>query len=236
MTIPNISTHGFKDSNKRSESVEIFKIEDFGKPSYYAKELYDPKQFTKFVKIIERLVRQSYEYRKYISFLKSELNITQCSFLPQIDINEIKGVGVEFHHYPLTLYDIVAIILNHKIAMGLTDQVGISPFLIAHEVVECHFNNIVGLVPLSKTVHELAHNGEIFIPLTMVFGNVREFLNKYHFGISDEHKSQLEILIDMTKKIGESYDPIVLNKKIIHLENEVHGKIEEIPIEKKELA
>ena len=43
---------------------------------------------------------------------------------------------------------------------------------------EKHFNNEVGLVPLSVTAHELVHNStKLFLPLTVVYGNYSAFLD-----------------------------------------------------------
>jgi hypothetical protein len=141
------------------------------------------------------------------------------------------------HHYPLTLFDITSIITMHRInELGGIGIAEISPFLIAHDVMEAHYENTVGLIPLTKTVHELAHSGEIFIPLTMVFGNVRGFLKKYKLGLTPEHKDQLLHLIELTEKIGKEYDPEILIKKSIKLEVPEFAKMQPIKIEEKDLA
>lgn len=134
-------------------------------------------------------------------------------------------MSLEFHHYPFTLFDLVAIVLQDKINKGVKD---ISPFLIANEVMQLHYENLVGLVPLSKTVHELAHSGEIFISLDLVFGNVKEFLRRYKRALNEEQRGQLRKLIELTESMGNDYSPEVLNKRITFLDIENFEKIKRI--------
>jgi hypothetical protein len=230
MRVPKI-----KDINKaETNEVSVVKIENFGKASFYSDEINEPKQYVKFIKRIEKIIRTSIEYRNYIGYLKNELDIKKCSFLPQVNINEIKGVGLEMHHYPLTLFDLVAVALNHRMAEAGHSR--ISPFTIANDVMKAHYENKVGIVPLSKTVHELAHSGEIFISLNQVFGDIKGYLDEYHLGLTDELKEQLRNLIQLTDTIGESYDPEVLRKAITYYEIDEYEKIKEIPKEERILA
>jgi hypothetical protein len=228
--IPKLSKNQYKPE---SGEISIVKIDNFGKASFYERDLREQKQFIKFVKNVEKIVRGSIEYKRYVGYLKNELNIKQCTFLPQVNIEEIKGVGLEFHHYPFTLYDIVSIVVNQYLAQR---TLHISPFLIANDVMELHYENKVGLIPLSKTVHDLAHAGEIMIPLNLIFGDVKGFIEKYQLGMTEENRSSLRTLIQMTQKLGEDYKPDVLNKNITHIEIEEYGEIQRIPKEEKNLA
>lgn len=130
----------------------------------------------KLVKYVERLVRSSNEYRRYIKYLKDELDMTRCKFLEKIDCNEMK-VSIEFHHFPVTLYDIVEAILRKQVR--LANGTGVSCFLVAAEVVELHYKNMIGLVPLTKTTHELAHSKSLIIPTSYVYGNYNDFKKDY---------------------------------------------------------
>ena len=49
---------------------------------------------------------------------------------------------------------------------------------------EAHYNNIIGLVPLTKMNHELAHNGDIFLSKKQIFGDYAVFMKKYENAIS----------------------------------------------------
>jgi hypothetical protein len=227
----------FNNLNSRETgAVEVFKIENFCEPKFYESDLTDKKEYVNFIKNIEKIVRRSYEYKKYIRYLKNDLNIQKCTFLPNIDLKEVRGVGIEFHHYPLTLFDMTAMIVNDMIYRSNTEQVDFSPFLIANEVMKCHYENIVGLVPLSKTVHELAHSGSIFIPMNLTFGNVRAFIKRYKMGMTDEMKESLRTLIELTDRLGDNYEPEALEIKITRLEVEGQNEIRPILDNERELA
>lgn len=213
-----------------SDEINILDVEISTLANYYFRDLRDEKTFIKYIRSIEKIIRGSIEYRSYIGYLKNNLNITQCTFLPMIDISEIKGVGLEFHHYPFTLFDTVCIVFNNKIVErggrdSMFADLRISPFEVANEVMKLHYENKVGLVPLSKTVHELAHEGSIFIPLDLVFGNVNEFIKEYKNAITEDQFNLLSTLITLTDKEKDRTTPSILNKKFNYLKIDEFGDI-----------
>ena len=42
-----------------------------------------------------------------------------------------------------------------------------------------HYLGNIGLIPLTKTLHDMAHNQSIIIPISKVNGNYKRFVNKY---------------------------------------------------------
>ena len=99
----------------------------------------------------------------------TEFDLTKCKFIPQADIVDT-NVGLELHHYPFTLFDIVQGVLRHEYGI-LSDREPVykrpvNLFKVAEKVMKLHYQGVIGLIPLSLTAHELAHNGDIFIPLT----------------------------------------------------------------------
>jgi hypothetical protein len=218
-----------------SGSTRTLLIDNLDTPSWPSRDIGDPKEYVKFIRNTEKMIRQSVEYRRYVNFLKTELDLTSCTFLSNININEMKRVSLEFHHYPFSLFDIVSTVLTYNQHFH---GPGWSPciFDLAEEVVEIHYSNKIGLVPLAETVHELAHSGAIFIPLNLVFGDVSSFIKKYKLGMSDELKNQLSSLIDMTERFGEDYDSDTLDRIVTYLEIPERGKIKEVLIEQKMIA
>lgn len=164
--------------------------------------LFSEKAKSKFIKRIEKIIRQSYEYRNYIGILKSELNLTKCTFLPGIDINAVR-VGIEFHHYPFTLYDLVAIEIEKDI---MEHRKFIDPFEIADRVMINHYKNLIGLVPLSATVHELVHAGKKFVNKKYVYGNYLKYIDNYEKYLNDEYLAKLEQLNELSKREDEGED------------------------------
>lgn len=190
----------------------------------------DEKSYSKFIKAIEKIVRGSIEYRNYVKFLKEEVDMNQCAFFQNVDRTELR-VGLEIHHAPLTLFDICSIVLND---MALTED-NITVFDVAEEVLQCHYQGLVGLIPLSETVHELVHEGDVFIPVNKVYGNVRRFIEKYGDGLTENHIDLLNKAIDASR-MAEGYSPAVLEKKITYLRVKGMELPKLINIEQEELA
>lgn len=176
-------------------------IKDIEKPSYSVC-LSSDKDAIKFIKRVERIVRTSTEYRDYIAFLKEYVDMTACTFFNKVDSAESRKIHVEIHHEPLTLMDIVSVVTNKWIADGIP----LNDLLIADEVMELHYCNLVGLVPLSKTVHETIHhnNPNAIIPLYVVYGNYKEFIVQYEDYLTDDIIDKLQRKIAATKAVTDS--------------------------------
>jgi hypothetical protein len=76
--------------------------------------------------------------------------------------NEI--CDIEIHHHPLTLYDYVSIAIDEMSRDGFT------AFSVAEKVLEYHFRNYVGFIPLSSTEHQKYHAKALYIPMDIVEG------------------------------------------------------------------
>ncbi len=122
---------------------------------------------------IEKMIRGSYEYKAYIKYLKNELNLTTCAVMPGLDANEL-GISLEFHHAPFTLFDITKAMLNRLNASDPPRTVYASD--VAEAVMREHFKGNVGLIPLTSTMHEMAHNKAIRIPIDKIHGNFHRFI------------------------------------------------------------
>lgn len=175
--------------------------------------LMSEKDKIKIIKTIERIVRSSQEYKHFIAFLRKEVDMTMCSFFNNISNKDSKKVSIEIHHEPFTLFDITQIVLEKWIAEGKK----INPILIAEEVMKLHYQNKVGLIPLSITVHELVHSGKLFIPLQNVYGDFISFFEEYEPYISNDLKDILQIKLKMSKEL-ENLDMSILEKKYVYLE------------------
>ena len=65
---------------------------------------------------------------------------------------------------------------------------------------DLHYKHHVGLVPLSKTNHELVHDGKLFISENQIFGNYKQFVNNYDIAISTELRTKIKDLKEYTEK------------------------------------
>ncbi len=170
----------------------------------------------KIIKDIERLVRGSIEYRDYINYLKRNIDMNMCSFFAGVSRKNGEKVKIEIHHEPFTLYDISQIVMEKHIA---ENQYGINTFEIADEVAKLHYQCSVGLIPISKTVHDLVHDGKIFIPLQNLFGFYVRFIEEYEPYIPNDVLAMLETKLAMSQDI-ESQDMSILETKYTYLEVE----------------
>lgn len=164
---------------------------------------------------IEREIRGSYEYREYLNYLKSELDLTKCSLLPGIDTSD-GAASLEFHHYPMNLYEISEAV-GKSMIQNLKENEKISCFDISEKVMEEHFKGNIGLVPLTITLHEMAHNNSIIIPISKVNGNYKEFVKKYSNTISDDIKDRIKNAeLNSESDDSKLYNKMKLEKNIIN--------------------
>lgn len=182
----------------------------------YSVSLRTEKDRNKFIKRIESLIRSSKEYKDYIRFLKEHMDLNSCVFFQAVSPEENKRFRVELHHEPFTLYDYVSVVLDKFIDEGLP----LNDLLIADEVMELHYNNQVGLVPLSKTIHRLVHESvKVMVPLNMVYGNYDEFLDKYKKYIPDYLYDKLEDKLRKTSQLTpESFDALTQEFRYVEVE------------------
>lgn len=206
MRVPKIENY------QNSSLIELRKINDVQKASRNIIIMND-KDKIKMIKTVERIARSSQEYRQYIQFLRDEIDMTQCSFFNNMSNKESKRIGIEIHHEPFTLFDITQVVLEKWIA----EEMDINPLLIAAEVMRIHYQGNVGLIPLSLTVHDLVHNGRLFIPLQNVYGNFIKFLEEYDKYIPNDLKDMLEVKLKMSKEL-QFVDMTLLEKRFIYLE------------------
>jgi len=210
MRVPKIQSRNIGEVKEETIKINFFIKPDIRDDSW--KE--DEKSLDKLIKKIEHFVRSSYEYRDYITFLKEELDMNQCALFPKLQRND---VSLEIHHSPLTLYDITSIIFSYM----QINTVEPTSFDIADEVMRVHYEGIVGLIPLTETAHELVHNGDIFIPIDKVYGDIKEFYKRYKDGFTTDHIELLKENIRVTKQLNkEKYSPSILERKFTYLDVE----------------
>jgi len=79
---------------------------------------------------------------------------------------------------------------------GNSDTYFFDSFLIASEIMRLHYAGYIGLVPLTKTLHEMAHAGKLFIGLENVFGNFQKFFVDHREFLQPEHIAALKYMND----------------------------------------
>jgi hypothetical protein len=169
----------------------------------------DDKAYRGFVKNIERIVRSSVELKSLFKFLKTELDLNSCILLKGLNT---ENVTIELHHYPFTLFDIVDIVLRKRTML----KEPLNPISVAEEVTKIHFQKMVGLVPLSKTSHQLAHSGKVVILPQHIFGNVKAFMETYNIGLTSQHIQAVSILFsDKVKASASELNNFTLSRRLL---------------------
>lgn len=216
-------------AKNESEFIKNVKLTKPKTMEYYV-NLSKDKDRHKFIKRIERIVRSSMEYRDYINFLKEHIGLDSCVFFQKVSNssqNKRKRISIEIHHEPFTLYDIVDVVLRKYQEEGLK----INDLDIADEVMNLHYENKVGLVPLSKTAHEMIHNStKLIVPLNMCYGAYSEFLDEYEPYIDDSLYEKLERKLNMTSNLTqESFEAML--KEFTYLEVEGVEEVEKLQLD-----
>jgi len=126
------------------------------------------KEFDSFIKNCERLVRSSLEYKEWISYIIEVLGERECSLTHEL----ISECNIEIHHHPINLYTICGSIVVDQINKGQK----FCTFDIATLVIELHFNNKVGFIPLLSDLHHKYHSGFLDLPIELVKGDYKYLL------------------------------------------------------------
>lgn len=231
MLVPDISKLVSKSEQEENEII----IDDINTyiNLYDIVDLENEKERKALIRKVESLVRTSPEYRKFLTFLRNNLNLNKCTFHPDVDTEVLKKTKIEFHHYPFTLYEIVDTIIEKQ----SKENPIINPFNVAEEVMELHFDLKVGLVPLSKTLHELVHSGKKFVNLKYVQGSYLKFISSYSEYINDnllDNWNELKLLSDKEDN-GELEDNILEDIRLKIIMNGIEPA-KEIKLENNQIA
>jgi hypothetical protein len=201
----------YKDLNKKKYQERPKRVVDITideKPERPIYDLKSNKERFKYCTMVKMMVRRSPEYREYVAFLKKYMGMDKCDAFRNLqpDYEAHKRYTIELHHSPFTLMEIINVVVSKRQALGET----LNPFFVTEEVLELHYDGKVGLINLSKTAHELAENGRIFIPLQRIYhqGYI-EFVNDYEDYMDSNLKSKIEMIIQMSQKCNDLVSDIM---------------------------
>ena len=187
--------------NKPNTNPTIDSDESYYEIPFYkdADYMFSLENEVAFIKAVERMVRTSKYYSRYIAHLKVDLGLNFCQVKGNISEDEDAGVKdlIEMHHGPIfTLFDVVSIILNYMLIKGMK----ITTFSVANRVIEEHFKHRVQTVMLCETVHQLVHDNKVFLNYRQGFGDLYSFLEIYYEGLDEIMINKIMDYIDKCKK------------------------------------
>lgn len=182
--------HDHKGSILTLDDIPPYDAEDY--------DLSSPKEFSKYLKDIESSVRTSFEYREFTKFLRNYYGMYVSGSFANITGLD-SSVKIEIHHTPFSLFDIV-VTVQEKRKFFHQD---LSVEMVAKEVMELHYKQLIGLYPLTQTEHELVHNGYLFIPVDRIFGRYDLFRNLYMQFIPPELLETLDRVEEFSRETHE---------------------------------
>ena len=192
-----IQQYGFQNA----QVMVMDDIPDYNTQDY---DLFNEKDFKKYIEDIERLVRSSREYREAIQYMRKYINMNSSLFFRNVNNIESTKIKIELHHYPFTLFDIVITVFNKRTRL----QEPLDVELVAKEVAYLHYFLVIGLVPLSKTEHKLVHNQALFIPLELngnpiVLGDYNKFVEMYEKDIPEDAMVRFNTYKELTANYNQ---------------------------------
>ena len=154
------------------------------------------KERRKYIETCEKMIRSSSEYKEYIKHIKTHFDMSRCTVFQNISNGNGKKYSIEIHHEPFTLFQITDTVLQKRQDLGEE----INHFMIADEVMDLHYRGVIGLIPLTKTVHELVTNDKVFIPLQYVYQRYDLFYDQYEPFMRDYVKDLTTLKVEMSTK------------------------------------
>lgn len=182
-------TTGKRERPKKEIKVNIDEYPKRPTPKYTT-----PRDREKFIKTCENVIRKSMEYKEYIKFLRENLNMNECIILSNLKSGSGKRYSIEIHHEPFTLFDIVETVINKRLYNGES----INALNVADEVMDLHYSGVVGLVPLTITMHQMVHKGRIFIPLQFIYHKYNEFFAEYEDHMNEALQEKIEAKVNLS--------------------------------------
>lgn len=145
----------------------------------------------KHIQAVERIIRVSLEYRSIIADKRENENENSCEFLKQFDFSD-KRTTLELHHV-ITLYDICKAAAEQLIDEKRGQYA--TTFDVANRVMEWHYKGAFLYVFLSKSVHQLVHNGQYEVPKEHIKGNPKLIKSLYYSYLDESNKTLLDELL-----------------------------------------
>ena len=160
------------------QNLELYSDDYPFKLSLRIRNFTDESSYLKFVRNCEKLFRGSLEYKLWKDYILDVLQFNSC----MITNEKMAEVSIEVHHHLPSLFILMKTLINECIETNTE----FSTFDICLKAIEVHFTNKIGYACLVSSMHEKLTNGYLDIPLEIVKGNYREFLNQYSKYITEE--------------------------------------------------
>lgn len=134
--------------------------------------LLDVEEYMRFIYSVENQFRRSRFYKDY----KCSVMNRGLFFDQQMKAITSDMADIELHHHLPTLKD-AAITITESI---LQETGSVNTFDVINTLIECHRSNMMGIIMLSSTNHQMYESGVgAFISISQLYGNPFAFIDKY---------------------------------------------------------
>lgn len=179
----------------KKDFLEILPILSVSDDITSLRKISNPIELEKRMMEIMRLIRGSWDYRLMVSWhrIRHQMNLGYFGE----DEYDTETFTVELHHV-ITLWDITWLT-----GLMLIDRLeNVSIYQIAEEVMKFHYDDLVWLVPVGKSEHELIHSGEINVDWQKVHGDGHKLKEILYEFMSESDKT----LWDQTEELINEFE------------------------------
>ncbi len=160
-----------------------------------------PSDMLKFVRNCEKLIRQSYEYKLWREYI---IDVLKENFCP-ITLETNEEVSIEIHHHVPSLFSLVKSVVNKYIY----ENKEFCSFDICLDVISLHYQNKIGYIPLATTIHQKVSNNCLQIPIKLIKGNYKQFIDEYSKYFDDDDNNiineRLKYNVDIKSWTKDNY-------------------------------
>jgi len=147
--------------------------------------------YNKFIKNCEKLIRGCLEYKLWRNYITDVLQIQTCSITEE----RMDQTNIDIHHHPVSLFSIVKSLVNEK----LEKEEPFCSFDICTKVIELHFSNHIGFIPLLSDLHSKFHNGFLNLPRSMIRGNYNAYIENYSKYLDEDELETINSRLSITE-------------------------------------
>ena len=158
---------------RNKDRLEILSITEYPKDLY---KISNELELEDMIEDIMRVIRTSREYRGIVFWYRAKHNLS-IDAIESLDAYNFNKLTIDIHHWPIPLYDICYLV-GMKMLKDNPKKEFLS-FDIASKVIDEHFNDRIGVVPLLRSDHEKYHENLLELKKEMIHGKYLEFIQDY---------------------------------------------------------
>jgi hypothetical protein len=147
-------------------------------------DIENEKELKRFIRLCEGMIRRSPEYGIWTTYVREVLGYFSCDLTKE---NHAQ-CNCDIHHHPVSLFSITKAIILQQLASNIK----FCSADIAVKVLELHYENRVGFISIIRSLHEKFHNGYLQLPMQLVHGDYKYFLDNLSVFLEQEDQETIQ--------------------------------------------